>query len=89
MQPFDDKVATIHTELAAYAAAGKRLFATSSFQSNSVVLLHLLSELAPQVPVYFLDTGYHFPETLRFKRALAQRFGLVIHDLRSPLCRSQ
>jgi len=89
VQPFDDKVATIHTELAAYAAAGKRLFATSSFQSNSVVLLHLLSELAPQVPVYFLDTGYHFPETLRFKRALAQRFGLVIHDLRSPLCRSQ
>ena len=82
-----DRIGRIRAELNAYRADGKRLFATSSFQSNSVVLLHLLSRFAPDVPVYFLQTGYHFPETLRFRRELAARFGLTVRDLRSSLSR--
>jgi phosphoadenosine phosphosulfate reductase len=54
-----------------------------------VVLLDLLHRFAPEVPVYFLDTGYHFPETLRWRDALAVRFGLRVVSLRSPVGRLQ
>jgi phosphoadenosine phosphosulfate reductase len=85
----DTPVARIRGELSAYRASGRRMFATSSFQTNSVVLLHLLAEHAPEVPVYFLDTGFHFPETHAFRRQLADRLGLDIRVAVSPVSRIQ
>lgn len=83
------KLARIADELSAYRAAGQRLFATSSFQTNSLVLLHLIARLAPEVPVYFLNTGFHFPETLAFRRRLARELGLDIRQLYAPVSRVQ
>lgn len=83
------KVCTIERELAAYKSSGKRICASSSFQTNSLVLLHLLSELAPEVVVYFLNTGFHFPETLRFQRKVERQLGLQVRDLRSEVSRLQ
>ena len=37
----------------------------SSFGADSCVLLHMVSEVDKTLPVYFLETGKHFPETLR------------------------
>ena len=85
----DAESARIRAELMGFQEAGRRLFATSSFQTNSVVLLHLLSLHAPQTPVYFLDTGYHFPETHAFRQALAARLELDIRPLASPVPRIQ
>ncbi|HET9629565.1 MAG TPA: phosphoadenylyl-sulfate reductase [Novosphingobium sp.] len=48
----------------------------SSFGAESAVLLHLVSQIAPQTPVLFLDTGKHFPETLAYRDTLAERLGL-------------
>lgn len=59
-----------------------RLAVTSSFQTQSVPLLHLISQVCPQVPVLFLDTGYHFPETLAFRDELVARFGLTMQVVR-------
>ncbi|MFW5725189.1 MAG: phosphoadenosine phosphosulfate reductase family protein, partial [Bacteroidota bacterium] len=42
----------------------KKMFVTSSFQSQSLPLLHIISKTAPDIPVCFINTGYHFPETL-------------------------
>jgi len=84
---FSDPIAMIDREIRDYRSRGLRMFSTSSFQTNSVVLLHILSELAPAVPVYFLDTGYHFPETLAFRETLASRFGLEFRNLRSAFSR--
>ena len=39
---------------------------TSSFGTKSVFLLHLISRIQPQQKIYFLDTGFHFPETLTY-----------------------
>ncbi|MEL6343768.1 MAG: phosphoadenylyl-sulfate reductase [Myxococcota bacterium] len=89
MQDFSTHLAPIAEKLAQYRADGRRLFATTSCQSNSVVLLHVLSALAPDVPVYFMNTGFHFPETLRFKRQLAKQLGLRIIDLFSETTRLQ
>lgn len=89
MFDFEAETDKIRARLDDYRARGLRLFATSSFQTNSVVLLDLLDRFAPDVPVYFLNTGYHFAETLAFRRALSKRFKLKILDVRSPVSRDQ
>ena len=43
---------------------------TSSFQSECVVLVHMLLARKPQIPVLFLETGYHFPETIEYRDKL-------------------
>ena len=52
----------------------------SSFGAESAVLLHLISNIDPTVPVLFLDTGKHFPETVTYKEELREQLGLK--DLR-------
>src|ERR1700745_4370190 len=42
----------------------QRACITSSFQAEDVAVLHMVLQLQPQIPVIFLETGYHFPETL-------------------------
>jgi phosphoadenosine phosphosulfate reductase len=55
----------------------------SSFGAESSVLLHLIASIDPSVPVLFLETGKHFPETITYKEELRQRLGLKdLRDLR-------
>lgn len=49
----------------------------SSFGAESAVLLHLISSVDPSVPVLFLETGKHFPETLAYRDELVTRLGLT------------
>ncbi len=53
-----------------------RFAMTSSFGPESGVLLHMASRIDPTLPVLFLETGFHFPETLEYKNQLAKLFGL-------------
>lgn len=50
---------------------GERLIVTSSMGDG--LLAHLCAEVIPGVPVLFLDTGYHFAETLGTRDAVAAR----------------
>ncbi len=52
------------------------LAVVSSFGAESAVLLHLVASVDPAVPVLFLDTGKHFPETLAYRDLLVERLGL-------------
>ncbi len=54
-----------------------RIAAVSSFGAESAVLLHLIASIDPGVPVLFLDTGKHFPETLAYRDELVGRLGLT------------
>ncbi len=54
---------------------------SSSFQTQSMPLLHIVSQIAPDMPIFFLDTGYHFWETLLFRERLAEEWKLNIVDL--------
>jgi len=54
-----------------------RLALVSSFGAESVVLLHLVSVIAPHTPVLFIDTQMLFPETLAYQRNLAARLALT------------
>lgn len=53
-----------------------RVAVTSSFGAESAVLLHLVSKVNRSVPVFFLDTGKHFKETLAYRDRLVDLFGL-------------
>ncbi len=46
-----------------------------------MVLLHILRGYSQKVPVYFLNTGYHFSETIAYKDAMAQWLGIEVHDI--------
>ena len=89
MIDFSGQGGAFSRQMSLFREEGRRVFATSSFQTSSVVLLHLLSRHAPEVPVYFLNTGYLFPETLVFRDFLAGHFGLEVRSVRSPMSRSQ
>lgn len=49
----------------------------SSFGAESAVLLHLIGSIDPNVPVLFLETGKHFPETLVYRDTLIEKIGLT------------
>ncbi|MEM9415276.1 MAG: phosphoadenylyl-sulfate reductase [Planctomycetota bacterium] len=57
-------------------AFGDGLAMTSSFGAQSAVMLHLVAQNAPGIPVVWIDTGYLFPETYRFAEELRQRLKL-------------
>lgn len=63
-------------------AFGEDLLFTSSFGSQSIVLLHLWSRVAKDLPVVFIDTGFLFPETIRYKNEVEELLGLTITTLR-------
>ncbi len=71
----------IEKRLNQFEADGKKLFTTSSFQTHSIVLLHILSRINPRIPVYFINTGFHFPETIQYKDVIAELFGLEVINL--------
>jgi len=57
---------------------GSEVAVSSSFQTQSVPLLHLIAQVCPAMPIIFLDTGFHFPETLTFRDELQERYQLNI-----------
>jgi len=57
-----------------YERWGDQMVASTSFGLQSGVMLKLISEHAPTMPVIFVDTGYLFPETYEYMEALLKRF---------------
>ena len=78
----------IEKQISLYKSKGKSLFTTSSFQSHSLVLLHMLSRIDNSIPVVFINTGYHFPDTIRFRDIIVKQFNMNMIDLKSltPRC---
>lgn len=85
--PFVDKVNSI-CETIVDAFKGKKIFVTSSFQTQSIPLLHIISQIDRSIPVYFLNTGYHFPETLSYKNMLRDLLGLNVIDLNPSIAKN-
>ena len=64
----------------------RRTALVSAFGAESVVLLHMAAQVDPALPVIFLDTGRHFPETLAYRDQLVDRLGPAGHPHRLPGC---
>jgi phosphoadenosine phosphosulfate reductase len=56
--------------------AGGAAAITCSFQAEDMVVLHLVRETLPDIPVLFLETGYHFAEVYRYRDDMTARYGL-------------
>ena len=64
-------------------AAAEQPCITSSFQAECVVLVHMLREIRPDIPVLFLDTFHHFAETYAYRDELAGRWQLNLVNLKA------
>jgi phosphoadenosine phosphosulfate reductase len=62
----------------AVATYGRKLTMATAFGPEGCVILHLLSEIDRGVRVFNLDTGYQFPETLRLRDRIAERYGIEV-----------
>jgi len=58
---------------------------SSSFGAQAAVSLHLVTRVAPRIPVVLVDTGYLFPETYQFIDTLAGRLDLNLHVVQPSL----
>jgi phosphoadenosine phosphosulfate reductase len=58
-----------------------RIAIASAFQAEGTCVMHMASRIRPDVPVLFLQTGFHFTETMSFKAELTERLGLNVIEL--------
>jgi phosphoadenosine phosphosulfate reductase len=80
---FEDRIAASRRTIAQFSQAEYpgEICVVSSFGTESAALLHLVASVDHAIPVRFIDTGRHFPETLAYRDDLAARIGLT--DLKS------
>jgi phosphoadenosine phosphosulfate reductase len=72
------------SEIVAWALDGSGLepiALASAFQAEGTCVMHMATQVRPDVPIMFLETGFHFDETLEFKRTLTERLDLNVVDL--------
>jgi len=62
---------------------GSRLVVASSMADE--VVAHLAAQAVPGIDVVFLDTGYHFPQTIEFRRQVQRRLDVSVIDVTPEL----
>jgi len=68
---------------------GDAVGVSSSFGPASGVLLHMANKVKPGAKIIFIDTYYHFPETLEYKDTLTKLLGLNVATFRSHMPRQE
>ncbi len=63
--------------------APDKVLVTSSFAATSAYFLHIISSIRPEQKIAFIDTGFHFRETLLYKEYLTKLLGLEVFSLRA------
>jgi phosphoadenosine phosphosulfate reductase len=74
---YAERIARLYTDF----QPGKVLV-TSSFAATSAFFLHVINSIRPEQPIHFIDTGYHFPETLAYRDFVQDLFKLTVIDLK-------
>lgn len=86
MNVLDEARTALAAALAKHAGAA---CLTCSFQAEDMAALHMALEFDPHLPVLFLETGYHFAETLAYRDEMARRWKLRLVNLAAPLGREE
>jgi phosphoadenosine phosphosulfate reductase len=50
----------------------------TAFGAEGMTLIHMLAEIAPDTPIFNLETGYQFPETLELREQIIARYGIEV-----------
>jgi len=74
---FDERIKTLYQDFET-----DKVLVTSSFAATSAYFLHIISTINPKQVISFIDTGYHFPDTLTYKDELIKRFSLKVQDVK-------
>lgn len=88
MNIYQKNLNDIHLNLSNLVKECKRIFVSSSFQTHSIPLLHIVSQYDKNIPIYFIDTGFHFPETLLFRDKISELLDLNLINIESPINKS-
>jgi phosphoadenosine phosphosulfate reductase len=64
---------------------GERLVLSTSLGIQAAVMLHLVTQVAPDIPIIWVDTGYLPIETYKFADELAKKLQLNLKVYQSPL----
>ncbi len=88
-EEFSALVGDIHRQLDEFDQKGLSIVSSSSFQTQSIPLLHILAQYHKPIEVVFLDTGFLFPETHAFRKQLVRELGLHVRIERSDIPHSQ
>ena len=67
----------------AHETFGDRFAVTASMADG--ILSHIASQAVPGITVLFLDTGYHFPETIGTRDAVAASYDVTVRTITHPL----
>jgi len=67
----------------AVARFAPRFNMATAFGPEGMVLIHMLAELAPDTPIFNLDTGYQFKETLELREQVLRHYGIAV-ELKRP-----
>jgi phosphoadenosine phosphosulfate reductase len=62
-----------------------RLTMATAFGAEGCCIIHMLAEIEPAVPVFNLETGYQFPETLELRERIKERYGIEVAYIRPEL----
>ncbi len=55
----------------------------TAFGPEGMAIIHMLAEVAPETPIFNLDTGYQFDETLELREEVKRRYGIEV-ELKKP-----
>jgi phosphoadenosine phosphosulfate reductase len=75
---FEERIRLLYQEY-----APDEVLVTSSFAATSAYFLHIISRIQPKQKIAFIDTGFHFPETLEYRKFLTEKFGLEVFDIKA------
>jgi phosphoadenosine phosphosulfate reductase len=57
----------------------------TAFGAEGMTIIHMLAEIAPETPIFNLETGYQFAETLELRERVKQRYGIEVEYKRPDL----
>ncbi len=63
----------------AHKTLGKKLGMTTGLGYSGMILMHYIYKMGLDIDLYFIDTGYHFPETIELVQRIKDEWGLKIN----------
>ena len=64
---------------------GDKMTMATAFGAEGCCLIHMLAEIAPDLRIFNLDTGYQFPETLELRERIKERYGIAVQFIRPEM----
>jgi phosphoadenosine phosphosulfate reductase len=87
---YENTLSILKEQCEKFKSEGSKVYATSSFQTQSIPLLHIIGKhFARDITIIFLDTGFLFAETYKFKEKLQELYSLKIKTVSSNISKHQ